>query len=86
MALSTGEKLRRLGGVFATAMERFVRTVVGLPVAAIAVTAGAVVFGVGAVVAAVDEDRGSSVRMRGLNTMSWGMDWIPFEVDVEWDD
>lgn len=86
MTLSTSEKVRRLGGVFGTAMTRFVRTVVGIPVAIVMAVVGSIVFSIGAVVAHLDEDRGSAIRMRGLNTISWGVDWIPFEVDVEWDD
>lgn len=50
MALSTTEKLNRLGGVFGTAMVRFVRTIVGIPVAVGALAAGGLVFSLGAVI------------------------------------
>lgn len=84
--LSAREKLSRLGSVFGTVMMRAARTIIGIPVAVVAGIVGMLVFAAGAVIAPVDERRGSDVRMRGLNTMGWGADWIPFDVEVEWND
>lgn len=78
--------LSALSSVLRIAGHRLGRALVAIPINLITLPLGIALFAVGSILDFVTPEAGSNARMSGLDTISWGWDWWPAEVDLEWDD
>lgn len=76
--------LRRLGMVLGTVLERLLRFVIAIPINVVTIPLGVLLFALGTFVSYIAYDAGSDIRMTGIETLAWGWDWWPAEVDVDW--
>lgn len=76
--------LSRVGKAFTTGLERVALFIIAIPINIVTIPIGVALFGLGATIGFVEEDVGSDVRMQGIDTIAWGWDWWPAEVDVDW--
>ena len=69
-----------------TGLERVARAFVAALINLVTIPVGLTLALIGSLVSYVAYDTGSRIRMRGLETLSWGGSWWPAEVEIDWKD